>query len=201
MTRWEQFFLEDKRVETAPPTQFVRSAAAEFAVEGKRAVLDLGCGVGRDTFYLADQRFDVTGADLASSGLEIARRLSASRENPPRFLKADARDLPFPSECFDAVYCFGLLHEFTDESTAERDVQSVMSEIARVLRPSGLLAIAVLAGDPKEGLPHVRLFSETMFADAPRNFELIRKTVCYDIGCTGSASYCVWSGVFRKQST
>jgi SAM-dependent methyltransferase len=201
MTRWEQFFLKDKRVEAAPPTQFVRSAATAFAVEGKRAVLDLGCGAGRDTFYLADQRFEVTGADLAGSGLEIARRLSAGRENPPRLLKADARDLPFPAERFDAVYCFGLLHEFTDESTAERDVQSVMSEIARVLPPSGLLALAVLAGDPKEGLPHVRLFTEPMFDDATRGFRPIQTRVCYDLGCTGSANYLVRSGIFCKRST
>lgn len=57
MTRWKQFFDEDKRVESAPPTEFVRSAAAAFAAAGKRTILDVGCGAGRDAFYLADQRF------------------------------------------------------------------------------------------------------------------------------------------------
>src|SRR4030042_4125069 len=197
MNRWERFFVEDRRVESAPPTQFVRDAAAVLAVAGAHKILDLGCGVGRDTFYLADQRFDVTGVDSADSGLEIARRLAAGRTNPPRFEKADARKLPFPAASFDAVYCFGLLHEFTD-ATAEQDVAAVMCEIVRVLRPSGLLALAALAGDPKEGLPHVRLFTEEMFESVTSVFRLIQKRVCYDVGCTGKATYLVWSGIFRR---
>src|SRR4030042_789035 len=102
MNRWERFFVEDRRVESAPPTQFVRDAAAVLAVAGAHKILDLGCGVGRDTFYLADQRFDVTGVDSADSGLEIARRLAAGRTNPPRFEKADAREPPFTAARFAA---------------------------------------------------------------------------------------------------
>jgi ubiquinone/menaquinone biosynthesis C-methylase UbiE len=184
-------------VESAPPTEFVRSAAAAFAAAGKRTILDVGCGAGRDAFYLADQRFDVTGVDLAESGLRIACRMAAMKPTALRFVMADARDLPLPADSFDAVYCFGLLHEFTD-SAADRDVEMVIAEIRRVLRPLGQLALAVLASDPAEGLPHVRLFTEKMFDDATRSLHMLHKRLCYDVGCTGRANYLVWSGIFHN---
>ncbi len=197
MTRWEEFFREDPRVTSAPPTDCARFAAAAFKKRGVRTVLDLGCGTGRDAFLFAEERFAVAAVDSARSGLDIARSIMAGKASDVEFIEADARSLPFACSSFDAVYSFGLLHEFTGEE-CDADVAAVMSETRRVLKPGGLLVLAVLAGEPSEGLPHVRLFAEAMFDEATAAFTLIEKSRTRDVGCTGSRDYVIWRGLFER---
>jgi ubiquinone/menaquinone biosynthesis C-methylase UbiE len=113
-------------------------------------------------------------------------------------MQADAHQLPCSPSSFDGVYCFGLLHEFTGPSAVE-DVNSVMKEVARVLRPKGKLVLAVLAGEPDQGLPHVRLFNEAMLDKATGKLTCLEKRIVNDIGCTGSSDYRVWRGAYVKQ--
>ncbi|MCJ7508356.1 MAG: class I SAM-dependent methyltransferase [candidate division Zixibacteria bacterium] len=197
MTRWQQFYLEDERVLSTPPSDCSRTAVEAFSKRNKHFILDLGCGVGRDSFYLAENGFFVVGVDLAESALTIADHFRKKKKKNIVLLRADARDLPFPDASFEGIYCFGLLHEFTGE-TKEDDIREVMAEIYRVLEPAGLLVLAVLSGEPDEGLPHVYLFTEQMFDAATRSFQHLDKREYYDIGCTGKKDYRVWCGVFTK---
>ena len=197
MTRWQQFYLEDERVLSSTPSYCAKNAVEVFSKRSKSVILDLGCGVGRDTFYLAENGFFVIGVDAAESGLTIASRLRKSKGKEIIFVKADGRNLPFPDASFEGVYCFGLLHEFTRE-TKENDIRRVMSEIYRVLESTGVLILAVLSGDPDKGLPHVYLFTEQMFDAATQVFQIVDKKEYYDIGCTGKKDYRVWYGVFTK---
>jgi len=105
--------------------------------------------------------------------------------------------LPFSDAFFDGVYCFGLLREFVDES-ARDDVKRTLKEVQRVLKPSGAAVIAVSAGDPEKGLPHVQNFSEAMFDSATFELRCIDKKVYDDLGCTGRSDYKVWFGHFVK---
>ncbi len=197
MTRWEQLYQEDERVIRVHHSLAAERAAEAFRQRSARLILDLGCGVGRDTFYLCEEGLQVIGADAAESGLALTIRNKRASGGWPLFVQADARELPFLAAHFEGLYCFGLLHEFTGETKAE-DVHQVMSEILRVLKPGGLLALAVLSGDPEKGLPHVQLFTEQMFDEATASFHLIEKQVYDDVGCTGRMDYRVWRGLFAK---
>jgi cyclopropane fatty-acyl-phospholipid synthase-like methyltransferase len=66
------------------------------------AVLDLGCGAGVPVTRWLAQHFTVTGVDLSTRQLELAR------PNAPaaRFIKADMTDVRFAPETFDAVVAF-----------------------------------------------------------------------------------------------
>jgi SAM-dependent methyltransferase len=64
-------------------------------VEGASApgrALDLGCGTGTDSVYLAQHGWDVTGVDMVPKALSIARRKAAAGV-PPRFLEGDVTRL------------------------------------------------------------------------------------------------------------
>ena len=198
MTRWEQFFQEDERALSVPPSYSVRNAVGVFSKRNKHNILDLGCGLGRDYFYLAENGFFVIGVDLAESGLMIAKQIGKSKGIATILVKSDAKSLPFPDKSFEGVYCFGLLHEFTGE-TKDNDIRKVMSEIYRILKFSGVLVLAVLSGEPVEGLPDVYLFTEQMFDNYTRSFQLVDKRQFNDIGCTGKKDYRVWYGIFTKQ--
>lgn len=133
-----------------PPRQledFVRSLGpAESA-------LDLGCGDGRLTERVAAG--DLTGADVSAVALERARtRLEDVRLVE---LEPDA-PLPFEDGEFDLVLCAETIEHV-------RDVQLFLSEIRRVLRPGGTLALTTpaspaLARPPDPLSPHLRFFTK-----------------------------------------
>jgi len=57
ISRWDEWFSEsnlarDTRILAAPPSKCAETAALEFLARGKRVILDLACGIGRDTFLL-----------------------------------------------------------------------------------------------------------------------------------------------------
>ena len=112
-------------------------------------VLDAGCGPGRDTLLLRGRGARVAGLDL-SFGMLRSQSLG-------RAVQADMRALPVRDAALDGVWCqAALLH------VPRADVPSVLSEFARVTRPSGALHLAVSEGDG-EGWDTVRFG-----ADEPR---------------------------------
>ena len=201
-TRWDKWFsdqnlAQDERILAAPPTQSAARAARAFLAGKKRTVLDLACGVGRDSFYLEGQGLWVVGLDASINGLRAARRRRLDLGAASDLVLADARHLPFKSGSFAGVYCFGLLHEFTGESRAGA-VEGLMGEIRRALAAEGLLVITALAGEPEAGLPAVQLHTREMFEHATVGFEAIEVKRFDDVGCTGSQEYGIWYGVFEK---
>ena len=200
MTRWQKFYLADPGIASIPASNFSKKAAQVFACGQKRKILDLACGGGRDTHLLAEHSLHVTGVDLARSGLEMARQTeSGSDQHPVNFIQVDALRLPFAKHTFEGVYCFGLLHEFC-QPDGWQAISAIMQEIDRVLEPGGILLLAVLAGDPQQGLPHVLLFTEKMLDDATWIFSTLEKQEVDDIGCTGRKDYHTWQGVFIKRA-
>ena len=201
-TRWDKWFSEDnlakdKRILLAPPSKCAETAALGFLTRGKQRILDLACGIGRDTFYLESRGLAVIGTDASLVGLQVAQRVRLERSAISELVAADARHLPFKDDSFEGLYCFGLLHEFTGERRKE-DVQEVMGEIRRLLCHNGVLVLTALAGEPEEGLPAQQLYTRQMFEEATKGMQAIRIDIYDDIGCTGCADYRVWHGVFER---
>ena len=117
-----------------PPAH--RSAFVESLPRAEHA-LDLGCGDGRLTAYLDVER--LTAADVSRVALDRARgRLDPSARITE--LDPDA-PLPFGDGELDLVLCAETLEHV-------RDVQLLLSEARRVLRPGGTLAITTPATPP-----------------------------------------------------
>ena len=202
LTRWDNWYSQenldkDPRILAAPPSLCAQNAAGEFLARGIRRVLDLACGVGRDTFYLVERGLDVTGVDASLNGLRAASQIRLKHNLSAVLVAADARRLPFKAGSFEGVYCFGLLHEFTDEHKHE-DVEQVMAEIRRVLCPQGILVLTVLSGNPEAGLPKVQLFTRQMFEGALAGWKPLEISCQDDVGCTNQANYRVWYGLFER---
>ena len=202
VTRWYAWFTDenlaqDERILSAPHSQSAEKAARAFLARKKRLILDLACGVGRDTFYLERSGLAVVGVDASLNGLRVAQRIKSERGAASELVLADAKSLPFVDGSFEGVYCFGLLHEFTGEGRGEA-VDRLMNEVRRVSGDGGALVLTALAGEPEAGLPAVQLHTREMFEKAAAGLEAIEIKQCDDVGCTGRADYRIWYGLLEK---
>lgn len=122
--RWKRRVAEIVRGEGAGPERGVVPAPS-------RRVLDLACGTGDVALSLADGQ-DVAGLDLTPAMLTIARGRAASAGARIPWIAGDMTSLPIADATFDVVTTsYGL-----------RNVPALdqaLAEIARVLRPGGLL--------------------------------------------------------------
>jgi len=115
-------------------------------------VLNAGAGTGSFSLRLAENGFDVTSVDASSAAVEVLRR-----RVPGEVAQADVTTLPFADAAFDAAVLGEVLEHVEDDRGA-------LEEVARVLRPGGVLAVSVPA-DPKRFGPsdrwagHVRRYS------------------------------------------
>ena len=100
------------------PTLFLRDIVAQRGKPGK--ALDIGCGAGTDSLYLAGEGWDVTSLDFmpAAAGLELTT------------IEADVTEWE-PTDKFDLVLDHGLLHNMNPDSYPlyrERIMQAVADD-------------------------------------------------------------------------
>jgi len=121
-----------------------------FPVGPGDRVLDLGCGGGRHAYEAYRRGADVVACDADLGELRtVADMTAAMREAGEAPATAHARPvagdgtaMPFGSEVFDRVIAAEVLEHVGDD-------QRALHEIARVLRPGGLLAVTVPAWLPE----------------------------------------------------
>ena len=107
-------------------------------------VLDLGCGGGRHAFELYRRGAHVVALDQNAEDLAAVdgmfKAMAAEGQVPDgataQTVKGDALDLPFADGTFDFVIAAEILEHIPEDTTA-------MAELARVVRPGGMVAVSV----------------------------------------------------------
>lgn len=93
-------------------------------------LLDIGCGTGFFSIYFKELGIDVTGIDISSKMLEIAK----SKDSKVDFINADAHNLPFPDESFDLSTLITTI-EFCEQP------EKVLQEASRVTKKRIVLGV------------------------------------------------------------
>ena len=124
-------------VKDNPAEQQILELLAAKLAKSKGIICDLGCGPGQVARYFHDRGFEAVGIDLSAGMLKQARKF-----NPGiRFLKGSMRKPPFKDGELAAIVGFlSLCH------IPRWEVPSVLTELRRVLRPSGFLLLAFHLG-------------------------------------------------------
>jgi ubiquinone/menaquinone biosynthesis C-methylase UbiE len=110
---------------------FLRGWREELSsyVPNTGTVLELGCGTGANFEFYHDHELAVS----SELSIEMLRRAKGKvRKNC--LVQADAQSLPFPDNCFDAVFATLVFCSIPDPLTA-------FAEVRRVLKPGGTLAL------------------------------------------------------------
>lgn len=121
-----------------------KTLAAEAGIQPGKRVLDVGCGMGGSSIYLADKLdCDVTGVTISP----FQRRWAANSarwqgvSGKTKFVCADAEKIEFPPESFDVVWSIECTEHLFDKP-------QFFAKAAQWLRPGGHVVIcAWLAGD------------------------------------------------------
>jgi ubiquinone/menaquinone biosynthesis C-methylase UbiE len=114
------------------PSPELLEAWAEGWIRPGGGVLDLGCGLGSEVGFLAEQGLSCVGVDLSTAAL----RRAASRHGEVEFINADVLRLPFGPESFDVLLDRGCFHYLKIEERT-----GYAQEAGRVLRPGGRLLL------------------------------------------------------------
>ena len=102
----------------------------DFGGYAGRRVLEVGCGAGTDLARFAKGGALVSGVDLSSSAIALARQNFDQQRLHGDLREADGEDLPFANDTFDFVYAHGVVQYTTNP-------QRLADECRRVLRPGG----------------------------------------------------------------
>jgi demethylmenaquinone methyltransferase/2-methoxy-6-polyprenyl-1,4-benzoquinol methylase len=113
-------------------SKFRQLALQDLTLRSDTKILDLCCGSGQATHYLAKYSQQVTGLDASPLSLKRAK------SNVPQatYIEAFAEKIPLPQNTFDVVHTSAALHEMQPQQ-----LQEIIKEVYRVLKPGGIFTL------------------------------------------------------------
>lgn len=110
------------------------------------SVLDIGCGAGTISLYVAHLGKNVTGLDISDKAIKEAKK--SAKSLGLKNIKFEVMDFPYqiPKGSYDLIFCFEVLEHLKDDELA-------LKEIHKLLKRNGSLIISV----PSENAPLYRL--------------------------------------------
>lgn len=106
--------------------------ANKWKRNGKKSILDLGCGLGRHSILFAQHGFKVTAIDLSDYGVNHLREWQKKEQLDILSKVCDMNVLPFQDNAFDCVWAYHVISHTDTEG-----FQGILSEIKRVLKHEG----------------------------------------------------------------
>jgi SAM-dependent methyltransferase len=139
MPTWDELFTQE-RFCWRDAHETVVEFAPELHATGAQRILDLGCGTGRHTVYLASQGLDVWACDISTRGLIHTQQWLTEERLTAHLQRSDMAALPYHNGAFD-----GLVSAFVIYHGLLRDIQRTVAEIHRVLRPGSLALLTLIS--------------------------------------------------------
>ena len=182
---WERIYQQDQWPQQDPVPLF-HEVLPTLQNRNCHRILDLGCGNGNYLVPFAEKGFDMIGADISPTGLNISRRRLASATMPVSLVQCDFRlPLPFRQSSFDGIWSVQSIHHARIDK-----IRLVIQELWRVLIPNGFMIVSVAGGlddeyaykeiepgtyvpleGPERGLPH-HIFTEDEVRKAFKMFAI-----------------------------
>ncbi|MGM0601055.1 MAG: class I SAM-dependent methyltransferase [Candidatus Rifleibacteriota bacterium] len=193
---WNQRYLNsDIPWEDSEPKYSLKDTFSQYCHEGAR-VLEVGCGLGTNAYFLAEQGYKVTAIDISEKAIDLASKKFV--HGNLKFLCNDFTNPEFKG-LFDAVFDKGCLHSFTQQESYNKFAETV----SRVLVAEGVwINISGNADNPDDlekrkldGYPRMSL---TDIAIAVEPFFEIQEIKKSSYG--KEVKFLAWSGVFKKRN-
>lgn len=168
---WERIYRQRGDLQLKVLSKIQRVAKV-FEQKNYKKILDLGCGTGRHSLFLAKKGFSIYATDLSSTGIDVARgKAKSSNLNNIYFKQHDMKSIPFTNSFFDAVICTWTIYHGTSD-----DIRKTINEICRVLKPNGMVITDFLSisdstyGSGKETERNTFLGAKDKEEDVPHHY-------------------------------
>jgi ubiquinone/menaquinone biosynthesis C-methylase UbiE len=140
-------------------------------------VLDVGTGMGITARALAGRGFDVVTIDTNAHDQEVAALLTGQPELSARirFMVTNAASLPFPDGHFGAAVAVDVLHHLEDGRPA-------LAELARVVKPGGLVVLADFSPEGFDLVRRVHSSEGRVHPEGPVTMDWARGFLCGGLG-------------------
>jgi SAM-dependent methyltransferase len=143
---WENIYKQGGRIFQEPLGEVVSLVPLLKSLMCSK-ILDLGCGNGRHTIYLAGLGFQLYGTDSSPTGLALAHSGLRMAGLEASLLVSDFRQpIPFQSAVFDAIITTRVLHH-----ARLSEIELAAAEVSRIARVGGIILYASPIGWHKEG--------------------------------------------------
>lgn len=137
---WEKIYKEKGEVYSDVIPK-IKKYAKIFKKKQYKNILDLGCGTGRHSIYLAQKGFVIYSLDISKTGIDILKKKAKSLDlTNIKFKVHDMKKIPCPNNFFDAVICI-----FTLGHGVLKDNEKTINEIYRVLKPKGIIITELMS--------------------------------------------------------
>ena len=127
-----------------PPKELTNLVESELIKPCK--MLDVGCGEGYISTYLASNGFDVTGIDISSNAIKLSKKHAIKKQVKCKFLQMGWKQLSNTKEKFDLVIDWRFFHEITGDKEREEYVNIV----SNLLKRKGKYLSVAFSGEFKE---------------------------------------------------
>jgi SAM-dependent methyltransferase len=141
---------------SAPPSDLVALVEGTAALMPGRA-LDLGCGTGTDTIYLATQGWEVTAVDMVPKALATARQRAHFAGVTPQFIEGDVTSLQDlgVGDGYALVLDFGCFHTLPHDRRP-----AYVTSVSRAAAPGATLLLYGFTRPPKAAPMHAGISTE-----------------------------------------
>ena len=197
----ERYAANETPWDSGTPSSELQRLLTQFKIAPCRT-LEIGCGTGTNAVYLAQQGFDVSGADLAPLAIEQAKKKATHAG-----VAFDCRvvDLTNPADDFlqqppfDFVFDRGVYHVIRRHA-----LDGLLHTLERVTRPGSLyIALTGNANDPtdaEEGPP--RVAADELCSELGGLFRLVQLREFHfdEVVIDGKpGSFLAWSATLRRR--
>ena len=190
--------------------------------DGKRSVLDLGCGLGRHSILFAQHGFKVTAVDISDYAVQQTREKADKLCLDIRTLVCDMANLPFRENSFDCIFSYLSISHTDTEGFAK-----ILNYIKKILKPNGEIYLNLCSKEtwsfkeanfpkidintivkaeegPENGVPHFFVDLDDVKRLFEPDFQLLRvrhvDNCIYDGIIQSNAHYHIWAKLHKSAS-
>ncbi|HVE57731.1 MAG TPA: class I SAM-dependent methyltransferase [Pyrinomonadaceae bacterium] len=140
---WTKFYSDPHRkcpFFTENPDENLVELVENHEIIPPSKVLELGCGSGRNSNYLAGKGFEVEAVDFSETAIKIAGENSLKTSNAAKYYCQSIFDFDYSGKSYDFIYDSGCFHHIAPHRRPD-----FLSIILQALKPDGIFAMVCFA--------------------------------------------------------
>ncbi|QLJ53478.1 MAG: hypothetical protein Sv326_1303 [Candidatus Fermentimicrarchaeum limneticum] len=142
---WGGYLAERQDLRSHPPSISVVETVPLFKERGVKKIIDIGCGSGKDSFFLAKEGFTVFALDSSQQSIGFVRdRVEHGKVKNVHPILAEASRMKFPDGTFDAAVNHRVL-----DLWKKNEIKTIVDEMERVVKDGGVVLVSMASVNSK----------------------------------------------------